>query len=165
MQSGQPTEAARVFESGRKAYLDRGDPLKAAELANNAAVAYLQAGMAEDALRLVEPTPAIFSEARDLKRQGMALGNQGSALEALKRNDEAIAIYQQSIEILRKAGEDQLQISVVQSLSKLQLMEGKQLQALASMQSGLQEIKKPNVKQSFLKRLINIPIGMMIKKR
>ena len=51
------------------------------------------------------------------------------------------------------------------SLSMLQFRLGKQLQALATMHSGLDGVKKPSPKQRFLKKLLNIPIEMITKKK
>jgi tetratricopeptide (TPR) repeat protein len=106
-------------------------------------------------------TAAIFAAANDLRRQGMALGNRAAALEALERPEEAIEAYQQSADVLEQAGEDQLRANVMNSLSMLQFRSGRQLQALASMQNGLEGVKKPSPRQKFLKQLVNIPFQMM----
>jgi tetratricopeptide (TPR) repeat protein len=164
-QRGDFPAAAKFFESAQSVYLERDDAINAAEMANNCSVAYLQSGDGEAALRVVESTPAIFAQAGDRRRQGMALGNLASALEAVDRLDEAVEIYQQSADVLELAGEDQLRANVMQSLSMLQFRMGKQLQALASMNSGLEGVKHPNPKQSMLKKLVQIPIDMATRNR
>lgn len=156
--------AARSFSSAAEGLRLTKDELEAAEAANNASVAYLQAGEAEEALTVVEGTAAIFAAAGDLRRQGMALGNLAAALEEVGRLEEAVEAYQQSAELLEQAGEDKLRASAMQSLSALQFRMGKQLQALASMQSGLEGVKKPSVQQKFLKRLLSIPFNLLKKK-
>ena len=153
--------AARSFTAASESYLAAGEALKAAEIANNASVAYLKAGDTQASLQAVEGTPQIFAEAKDLRRQGMALGNQAAALEANNRLDEAADLYQLSADVLKQAGEDQLRANVLQSLSALQLRTGRQLEALASMSAGLEDIKHPNPKQSLLKRLLRIPFRMI----
>jgi tetratricopeptide (TPR) repeat protein len=153
--------AAKAFTAASESYLVAGEALKAAEIANNASVAYLQAGDAMASLQAVEGTPQIFAEAEDLRRQGMALGNQAAALEAINRLDEAIDLYQQSADVLKQAGEDQLRSNVMQSLSALQLRTGRQLEALASMSAGLEDIRHPSPKQSLLKRLLRIPFRLL----
>lgn len=163
-QRGDYPAAAALFEAARHGYTGSNEALNAAEMANNASVAYLQAGEAQAALQAAEGTAAIFAQAGDLRRQGMALGNLGSALEALARPDEALQAYQQSAEVLQQCGEDELRASVMQSISGLQFRTGRQLQALASMQDGLEGIKRPSPKQKFLKRLLRIPFEMLNKK-
>lgn len=158
---GDYIAAASVFRAASQGYKAAGDVLNAAEMANNSSVAYLQAGEAESALEVVEDTPEIFAEFGDLKRQGMALGNEAAALEALKRLDEAVEIYQQSADLLAQAGEDKLRANVMQSLSTLQFRTGRQLEALSTMQNGLEGVKRPSPQQRFLKKLFRIPFDMI----
>ena len=164
-QNGDYLAAAQAFEAAQQGYLSQGDGLNAAEMANNCSVAYLQAGDGQAALKAVEATVAIFAEAGDLRRQGMALGNMASALEAVDRTEEAAEAYLQSASMLEKAGEDQLRANVMHSLSMLQFRSGKQLQALASMQSGLEGVKRPTPKQSLLKKLLRIPMDMLTRNK
>lgn len=164
-QNGDFLNAAHLFEAARQGFETAGDQLSAAEMCNNASVAYLQAGEAAEAFKVVDGAAAIFAAAGDARRQGMSLGNYASALEELGRLQEAAEYYQQSADVLKQAGEDQLRANVLQSLSALQFRTGKQLQALATMQAGLEGVEKPNPRQRFLKRLIDIPFRMMNKKK
>ncbi len=161
---GDYEASATAFQASIQAYTAANDPLAAAEMANNCCVALLQADQAEAALKVVEGTDQIFAEANDLRRQGMALGNRATALEVLERFDEAVEAYQQSAALLQQAGEDQLRASAMQSLSMLQFRMGRQLQALASMQNGLEGVKKPSPRQKFLQKLVKIPFNMVNKK-
>lgn len=164
-QHGDYFQAARAYEAARQAFLSRDDQINAAEMANNASVAFLQAGDAESALKAAERTVEVFAQAGDLRRQGMALGNIGAALDALDRDEEAMAFYERSAEVLDQASEDQLRVSVMQSLSMLQFQTGRQLQALATMQHGLENVKHPSPKQSILKKLLRIPFDMATRKK
>ncbi|MEJ2597608.1 MAG: tetratricopeptide repeat protein [Anaerolineales bacterium] len=153
--------AARTFLAAAKSYTTSQDPLNAAEMANNASVAYLQAGDSQAALEAVEGTAEIFAAKGDVRRQAMALGNQGAALEAIKRYKEAEAAYQQSADLLKQVGEDQLRLNVMQSLSRLQARTGRQLEALASMQAGLDDVNRPSPRQRILKKLLEVPFKFM----
>ena len=162
-QKGEFLEAAGSFQAAQQGFLEQNDRLNAAEMANNASVAFLQADMAEAAYAAAKGTPDVFAELGDLTRQAMALGNLGSAAEALGKRDEASDLFQQSANILSQTGEDQLRAAVMQSLSMLQLKSGRQLEALTTMQSGLNGVKRPNPKQSFIKKLLRIPIDMAMR--
>jgi len=153
--------AGRAFQAAAEGFEAAQDLANAAEMLNNSSVAYLQAGDAQEALNKVEKTPAMFASVGDLRRQGMALGNIAAALEALGRVAEAVEAYQQSAELLKQAGDDDSRIRVVQSLSSLQLRKGQQLQALVTMQVGLEDVKKPTPQQRLLKRLLGIPFQML----
>ena len=86
-------EAAALFEQAAEGYRSTADGLMAAEMRNNASVALLQAGQAKESLDAALDTDQVFAEAKDVKRQGMALGNQAAALEALSRFEEAVEKY------------------------------------------------------------------------
>ncbi len=149
------TQAADLYRSAQKEYTAALDPLAAAEMANNRSVALLKAGDARGALQAVEGTDAVFSQANDVKRQAMALANKAAALDALKKYPEALALYEQSSDLLKQIGENELRAYVLKSISSVQLRQGKQLEAIASMQASLDNKPDPGVKDRFVKRLIN----------
>jgi tetratricopeptide (TPR) repeat protein len=160
-QRGDYESAARSFQAASQGYLTSQDPLNAAEMANNASVAFLKAGDVQAALQVVVGTPQVFAEAGDIRRQAMALGNLGAALEGVKRYQEAEDSYQQSADLLKQIGEDQLRLNVMQSLSNLQMRTGKHLQALSSMQAGIEDVNRPSPKQRILKKLLDVPFKLM----
>jgi tetratricopeptide (TPR) repeat protein len=162
-QKGDFLIAARNFEAAAKGYLNQGNDLACAEMRNNASVAYLQGDEGESALRAVEGTPDTFSAEGDIKRQALALGNLGAALEELDRLDEAEQAYFQSAELLQQIGETQLRANVMQSLSALQLNMGRQLEALATMQAGVAGVERPSLKQRALKELLQMPFKFLNK--
>ena len=158
---GDYLAAANAFKAASESYRLSGDELNAAEMANNYSVALLQGGEAQQSLEVVLGTDKIFAEAGDLRRQAMALGNQAAALEALNRPDEAIDAYERSAELLTQVGDTETRVSVMQSLSALQLRHGRQLEALATMQAGLNGVKHPTPKQRMLRKLLQIPFKFM----
>jgi tetratricopeptide (TPR) repeat protein len=158
------SEAARAYEQAARAYQAGGDAFNAAEAFNNASVAALQANDAPNAYRLAEGTDQVFSLSSDLRRQGMALANQAAALEALQRLPKALERYQRSSDLLKQCGENDLRALVLQSMSTLQLRTGNQLQALASMDSALDNKKKLSLKERLLKRLLRVPFNMLNRK-
>ncbi len=160
-QMGDFMESAHTFEAAALGYLNSGDELMASEMRNNSSVAFLQAGEVESALHAVMGTEAIFAKAGDIRRQGIALGNLGAALEAMDRLDEAVDAYVQSADLLKQAEEADLRMHVMRSLSGLQLRTGRQIEALGTMQAGLADIDKPSLKQRLLKRLLNMPYKLM----
>ncbi len=85
-QSGQLDTAVDAFRAAAEAYASAHDDLNAAESKNNLSVALLQLGKSQESLDVALGTDDIFAKAGDLKRQGMALGNQAAALEALKNS-------------------------------------------------------------------------------
>lgn len=162
--NGNYNEASQLFLKAREAYLVSEEYLAAAEMANNQSVALLQSGNADAALEVVSGTDEIFAEAGDRHRQALALGNKAAALEEIGSLDAAAEAYETSATILKEIGENDLRASVMQSLSAVQLKQGRQLQALATMQSGLENVQRPNPKQRVVKKLLQIPFNFMTRK-
>ena len=159
--SARFAEAAALFSQAAHAYASSGQALDCAEANNNASVAYLQAGDAVAALKSAEGSDQVFADAKDQRRQGMALGNQAAALEALNRLDEALNLYNQSAQLLKASGETEMRASVLKSISALQIRTGNQLQALASMDAALQNQKRLSLRERILQKLLRIPIDML----
>lgn len=162
-QQGNYPVAAQAFEAAARGFAAQKDAVNAAEALNNQSVALLQAEDPEAALKAVEGTADVFAEAGDLHRQALALGNQAAALEALDQFDEAVTLYQQAADLLKQVGDDELRLRTMQAVSALQLRTGRQLEALGSMQAGLEDVKHLSPKQRLLKRLLNIPLDMVNK--
>jgi tetratricopeptide (TPR) repeat protein len=155
-QDGDFVQAAQLFEQAAQAYLDSGNALDAAEMRNNQSVALLQESDAQGALNAALGTDTIFAEAGDIRRQGMAIGNQAAALEELKRVDEAIPLYQSAAELLGEAGEDQMRALVMQSLAMIYIKRGKFYDGLFAMNDGLRGLKNPTLKQKVLRQILKL---------
>jgi tetratricopeptide (TPR) repeat protein len=153
--------AAQIYETAAQVYFASQDLLMSAEMANNSCVAFLRAGDPQSAIRIIEGTDQIFADAGDLRRQGMARGNLGSALEALGQLDKAAEAYRQSADLLEKAGEDQLRSNALHALSTIYLRRGHQMLALSTMHSAINGVKHPTLQQRFLKKLLAIPYQML----
>jgi uncharacterized protein HemY len=103
----------------------------------------------------------VFASADDIRRQAIALGNQAAALEALGKLDDAVGLYENSADLLKKSGDQELRSTVLQSLSAVQLRLGRQLEAMASMQAGLESIEHPSLKQRIVKKILRSPLDYL----
>lgn len=155
-QEGDFTQAANLFAEAAQAYQAAGNLVEAAEMRNNQSVALLQDDDADGALKAVLGTDAVFAEAGDVRRQGLAVGNEAAALEELKRLDEAIARYQVSADLLEQAGEDQMRALVLQSTAWILIRRGKLFEGLFAMNSGLRGVKNPTLKQKILRAILKL---------
>jgi tetratricopeptide (TPR) repeat protein len=157
-QSGDFMPAAQAFADTASAYAAAGDILMSAEMKNNQSVALLRAGEAQGALEAVAGTAQTFADAGDFRRLGMALANQGSALEALRRTADAIDTYKQASEALEKAGEGDMRADVMQLLSMLYLRRFKFYDAVLALQSGLAGVKNPTFRQRLMKKILFVRV-------
>jgi tetratricopeptide (TPR) repeat protein len=148
--------AIKAFTEAANAYADLGDATMAAEMKNNQSVASLRNKEAQAALDAAWGTDVVFAEAGDVRRQGMALANQASALDALKRFKEAIDFYTRAGEALERSGDVDSRLAVMQLLSTLYFRRFKLFDAIIALQSGLGAIKNPTPKQRLMKKLLFI---------
>jgi tetratricopeptide (TPR) repeat protein len=155
-QSGDHAQAAESFTQAAAAYAGAGDLPMFAEMKNNQSVALLLAGDAQAALQALEGAEKIFLDIKDFRRQGMTLANQASALQALKRNPEAIDCYKRAAEALEQAGEGDLRMEVMQLLSTLYFRRFKLYDAILTLQSGLAGVKNPTARQRLMKKILFI---------
>lgn len=155
-QEGDFKQAASLFAEAAQAYQAAGNLLDSAEMRNNQSVALLQDDDAEGALQAVLGTDAIFAEAGDVRRQGLAAGNEAAALEELKRLDQAVERYQASADLLEQAGEDQMRALVLQSVAWILIRRGKLFEGLFAMNSGLRGVKNPTLKQKILRAILKL---------
>lgn len=151
--------AAKSYSAAADGYSQIDEQLQAAEMQNNASVAYLQANQPGEALKSAQDTDQVFADAGDLRRQAIALGNQAAAYEALDQLGAAAKAYQESSNLLKEIGDHELRPTVMQSLSAVQLRLGQQMDALVTMQAGLEEIEKPSLKQKLVKKILRSPFN------
>jgi tetratricopeptide (TPR) repeat protein len=151
--------AAKAFQAAAEGYTQLGDQFQAAEMHNNASVAYLQAKQPESALQSALNTDKTFAAAGDRRRQAIALGNQAAAYEALDQLESAVRAYQDSSNLLKEIGDRELRPAVMQSLSVVQLRQGQQLEALATMQASVEQVEDPGIKQKLLKKVLRSPFN------
>lgn len=152
--------AAKSYQAAAQCCSQSQDQLTAAEMLNNASVAYLQADEPEIALEITLGTDEVFAAAGDKRRQAIALGNQGSAFEALGKLEDAAEAYQASADLLMEIDDRELRPAVMQSLSAVQLRLGKQMEALATMGAGLDQVENPGIKQKILQKILRSPLSL-----
>lgn len=144
-------ESAELFRQAAEGFSLGRNGLLAAEMKNNMSVALLQAGKAQESLDAALGTELVFAGAKDIKRQGMALGNQAAALEALNRFDEAIAAYERSAELFAEAGEGDLRAMVMKSAAAIKLKTGKITESAFKMMGSLDAKENPGFFERILK--------------
>jgi tetratricopeptide (TPR) repeat protein len=149
-------QAASTFSKAVSAYEAQDDALNVAETKNNLSAALLQAGKAEAAYEAAVGTEKVFAQAGDVKRQAMAFGNQASALEALKKLDQAMEAYERSAALFDEAGEGEMRSMVLQSAAAIKLRSGKMVDSALSMIGSVESAPKPNLLQRFLRFLLRL---------
>jgi tetratricopeptide (TPR) repeat protein len=155
-EAGQYESAAGMFDSAAQGYASLNDKINAAETKNDLSVALLKLGRGQAALDAALGTEKVFAGASDLRRQGMAIGNQAAALEALKRWDDALEAYERSAGLFAEAGEGELRSMVLKSAAAIKLRRGKVSESAFKMIGSLEAKDKPSIFERVLKFLLRI---------
>ncbi len=159
------TEAAEKFREAARLYEAAGQPVDAAEMLNNVAVVRLAEKDWEAALEAVHGTPALFAQHGERLRQAQALSNQAAAHDGAGRLDEAAALYEQAIDLYKELGDNENRAACWKALSSLQIRQDNKLQALASMQAGLNLSTDLSPKEKTLKGLLDQAFKLMNGRR
>jgi tetratricopeptide (TPR) repeat protein len=159
--AGRFDEAARAFDEAAQACARAGDPGAAAEMRNNLGVVRLAQQDWAGALAAVEGTPEVFRALGDRLREGQAAANLAAAHDGAGQVERAAELYVQAIDLLGQAGEAETRAACFKKLSALQVQRGQQMQALASMRSGLNLSSELTPKEKMLKELLDKAMKMM----
>jgi tetratricopeptide (TPR) repeat protein len=159
--SGRFAESIESYSAARKRYLDEQNLNKAAEIANNLCVVMLAAKQPQAALDVVRDTPEFFTSQGDEIHAAQAYGNLASALEACDQISSAEEAYRQAIRLFEKFGDSDNYSATLQALSRLQLRQGKPLDALSTMQGGLDSMTKPRMRDRVLRQLLKWPFRLL----
>lgn len=154
-------DAAARFAEAAEAFTLEGRPLDAAEARNNLAVVRLARKDWAGALEAVEGTPEVFRQAGDKLRQAQALSNQANALEGAGELERAAEDYVAAIDLFTELGEKETRAACWKALSGLQIKQNKQLEALASMEAGLNLTPTLTAREKTLKGLIDRAFKLM----
>lgn len=154
------TTASEFFTECIRLLDEQQNTLAAAEMRNNLSVVLLELKNAPESLKMVEGTDLVFAAAGDIKRQAMALGNIGTAQQALGLLPEALASFEQSAELFKQTNEKEMRSITLKKIADLQLKTGKQFQAMASLDASYDQSEKKSLKERILQGFL----GTLIKK-
>lgn len=154
-------EAITGFRSAAEAYASRGDHLMAAEMGNDLCVALLKKQDPSAALSAVEGTPEVFAAHGDDQRTALAYGNLASARESLGDVEGAEEAYRKAADLLAEIGDTDSRAHTLKALSQMQLKKGQAMDAVASMQAGLEGAAGLNFWQRILRRLLRLPYRLL----
>lgn len=154
-------EAATAFAQATAGFEAIGDPAGAAEMRNNLCVVRLAQHDWAGALAAVEGTPEVFRALGDQLREAQAIANLAAAHDGAGHVEPAAELYVQAIDLFGQLGESETRAACFKKLSALQIKLGRQMQALASMHSGLNLSADLSPQEKLLKEMIDKAVGLM----
>jgi tetratricopeptide (TPR) repeat protein len=156
-QAGDYERAVQEFADARDLFQASGNKLRAAEMNNNLSVCLLQLDQVEEALAAVRETPNVFHNEDAILLKAQALGNRAMAKAALGQSAEAEADYRTAAKLFSEIGDEEGLQYTMQALSRIQLQQGRPIEALHAMESVLDAKTKPSLRDRFLSWLFKFP--------
>ena len=153
--------AATAFEQAAAAYAAAGQADMAAEMRNNIAVVRLAQRDWPGALSAGAGTPELFRGRGDKLREAQALANLAAAHEGAGDLAAAASLYEQAIEGFTEIGERENRGACWKALSGIQVKQDKKLQAMASMQAGLNLSENLSAREKTLQGVLNQAMKMI----
>jgi len=154
-------EAAAAFVQAAAGFEAAGDSAGAAEMRNNLCVVRLAQSDWDGALAAVAGTPEVFRALGDRLREAQAVANLAAAHDGAGHVTQAAELYTQAIDLFGQLGETETRAACFKKLSALQIKLGQQMQALASMHSGLNLSAELSPKEKMLKQMIDKAVKLM----
>ena len=154
-------EAALEFDMAARAYQESGEFATAAEMRNNLCVIRMAQADWPGAVEAVSGTAEVFHDCGDGVREAQAIANLAAARDGAGEVETAAELYVQAIDLFGQLGEREVRSACFKKLSALQVKQGQQLQALASMRSGLHLSDELTPREKTLKALLNKAMRMM----
>ncbi len=152
----QYEHAAQLFQQAAQGYTVGRNELLAAEMKNNASVAYLQAGDPQKALDAAAETDKVFEGAKDVKRWAMAIGNQAAALDELGLWQEALTAYDRSAQLFFEVNEKDMRALMLKSAAGIKLKRGRVSDSAFEMIGALEAKATPSIFERILRFLLRL---------
>jgi tetratricopeptide (TPR) repeat protein len=146
--------AAELFHQAAQGYTLGHNDLLAAEMKNNASVAYFQAGDPRKALDAALDTDKVFEGAKDIKRLAMAIGNQAAALDELGHWQEALSAYERSAQLFLEVNEKDMRAIMLKSAAGIKLKRGRVSESAYEMMGALEAKATPSLFERILRFLL-----------
>jgi tetratricopeptide (TPR) repeat protein len=154
-------EAASRFSEAAERFAAEGQAVQSAEARNNLCVVRLAQEDWAGALAAVTGTPEVFQAAGDSMRQAQAVSNLAAAHAGAGDLDQAAELYERAIDLFRDLGENDNRAACWKALSAVQIKQDKKLQAMASMQAGLNLAPQLSTREKTLKGLLDRATKLM----
>jgi len=153
-------EAAAKFAEAQALFASENNVKEMAEAANNRGVCWRQAANWSEAHIAFKEARDAFHSIDDLAGEGQVVGNLGALVASEEQPQQAAKYYEEAIELLEAAGEQDLAQATYAALSRLRLKEGNWLGAINAYETGLSQVERPGMFQRALRRVLGVPRKM-----
>jgi tetratricopeptide (TPR) repeat protein len=152
--AGRYEDAAVKFVEAQQLFASAGNAKEVAECANNRGVCWRQAAKFEEATAAFEEARPLFQAANDLVGEGQVVGNLAALVESQGDKQHAAELYLEAIDLFTKAGAKDYAKDTYTALSKLKLKQRDVVGAMTALDTGLEQLDKPNLIERMARKII-----------
>jgi tetratricopeptide (TPR) repeat protein len=128
---------------------------------NNLGAIHTQEERWEEASEAFGKAMSAFESLGDQVGQAQTLGNLGTMYRYHGDNETAVQHLKQATDLLHDAGEGAKEAATLRLLSRIRLGQARWLEALHFYDLSLGCVQPPGIKERVLRRLLQIPFGML----
>jgi tetratricopeptide (TPR) repeat protein len=103
----------------------------------------------------------MFESLEDKDGVAQTLGNMGTMYRYQGDNEAAVEHLKRAVDLFAEAGDREKEAATLRLISRIRLGQAKWLEALHFYDLSLACVEPPGIKQRTLRRLIQIPFGML----
>jgi tetratricopeptide (TPR) repeat protein len=152
----QYKDAAEKFVLAHRGYAEAEQELKAAEMLNNAGVAYRRTKKHKEAVAAFEQARLVFAKHDDTAREAQVLGNLGGSYSKMKRYDESESCFRQAIDLFGEIDDRPRQAETLRAMAIMQFKCGQRSKALTTYEDALRFLPNLNFLQWLARVLLRI---------
>ena len=152
--AGRYEDAAAKFVEAQQAFAIAGNQKEVAECANNRGVCWRQAARFDEATAAFEEARPLFQSLNDRIGEGQVVGNLAALVESQGDKQHAGELYLEAIDLFTKAGAKDYAKDTYTALSKLKLKQRDVVGAMTALDSGLEQLDKPNLIERMARKII-----------
>ena len=158
---GEYEEAAQLFQKAYALYEELGDQKGQAEMLNNVGAVRTQQERWDDAAQAFAQAKPMFESLEDKDGEAQTLGNMGTMYRYQGDNEAAVEHLKRAVDLFAEAADREKEAATLRLISRIRLGQAKWLEALHFYDLSLACVEPPGIKQRALRRLIQIPFGML----
>ncbi len=158
---GEYEEATELFQNAYALYEELGDERGRAEMLNNLGAILTQEEEWDKATEAFNGALAAFQSLEDLDGKAQTLGNLGTMYRYRGDTEAAVEHLKQASDLFHETGDRDKEAATLQLLSRIRLGQARWLEALHFYDLGLACTQPPGIKERFLRRLLQIPYGIL----
>jgi tetratricopeptide (TPR) repeat protein len=160
---GEYEEAAQSFEKARELYEGLGDQKGLAEMLNNLGAVRTQQEQWDNAARAFDQAKSVFAGLEDKDGEAQTLGNMGTMYRNQGDKEAAVEHLKLAVDLFSEVADRQKQAATLRLISQIRLGQARWLEALHFYDLSLACVEPPGIKQRALRRLIQIPFGLLTR--